>query len=373
MGENGAQPPKHQADLLDRKDAIIQSFNIGLADFHPREVSNTKEEIVIEIQRSVESSTNVPTLECLGYIRFKKERGNVEFANFGACIDQQCLTMGYTTKASDPRLAGIYGEGLKIAALVLTRNDYRMQIGSSSCNWKFGFKGRTRDFNCEVAPVGGDKIAKLKATYNTSRQAGEPRKHIANIWEDVSVSFWRVRKSGQPVTEEEFRGWTRVTLDLNCPDILLRTPAGSLILDDTFSGQLYLKGIRAPIRCGEETYRYGYDLVSDNLRNRDRRLVSYSSTEEAKAVALIWEHAIKQQENQVLPRYTELLREYPSAPDVSLADESITETTAKEIWATLMAEAVSTAAFYYPQGYESRVCPNSNWDLNTEANLLVRM
>ncbi|KAL1963708.1 hypothetical protein VTN77DRAFT_7912 [Rasamsonia byssochlamydoides] len=120
-----------------RTDAIIQIHGISLLDFNPQ-VSDTDDEILVTVHRSVESSASSMAVEYLGFIRFKKAIGSVELTNFGATLDRRCLELGYTTKENDDRLAG---GGLKIAALVLCRNHHHVKISTNSCYWNFGFRG----------------------------------------------------------------------------------------------------------------------------------------------------------------------------------------------------------------------------------------
>jgi hypothetical protein len=325
-------------------------------------VSDTADEILITVERSVDSAANLSVAEYLGFIRFRKAIGSLEFTNFGAALDRQCLELGYTTKENDNRLAGGHGEGLKIAALVLCRNQHRVKISTHHSYWNFGFRGNSkRHLYCQFSPASADRIKRQKMTHDARRKAGIARDLTANIWEDVSVIVGKVNQNGRPIIVEDFHEWMRVTIDLNRPSELVRTPHGDLILDEAYVGHLYVKGIHVPL-AGTEGHRFrvGYNLVRGNLgRDRDRQRLM-DGEQEARTVTLIWETAIKQQEEKVLPLYVSLLRYHPLWADVRLAEVMITEVTARKVWGALAAEARATGAFYYPEGYENPVSLRSS-------------
>ncbi|EED22724.1 hypothetical protein TSTA_062120 [Talaromyces stipitatus ATCC 10500] len=331
------------------KDAIIQSYNLKSMDFNP-DLADKKDEILITIHRH--SPTGLVE-DCMGYIRFKKETGTVEFTNFGAILARNCLEMGYSTKTEDARLAGRYGEGLKVAALVMRRNGYHVRICSNSRFWNFGFRGKSKnEFYYQLNRASESRVHTLRTAFNNAHESGTARKMSPNIWEDVSVTVGQIRGHGQPVDLDTFANWLEVTIDLHHPCKLVCTLYGKLILDPAYAGQLYVKGLRVTLAdCRETQYRYGYDFLTPDMSpNRDRRLEVHPERE-AKAVAAIWEAAIRQDQD-VIHIYTDLLKLDNSA-DVAFADTNITEATAQKVWACLGADARKDGLFYFPAGYEA--------------------
>ncbi|KAF4228936.1 hypothetical protein CNMCM8980_006537 [Aspergillus fumigatiaffinis] len=75
-----------------------------------------------------DGGSRAPPQKVLGYIRYDHIKGSAEFANFSSRLDPECLEMGHTTKREDRRLAGGHGEGLKIAALVLSRGHHHVKV-----------------------------------------------------------------------------------------------------------------------------------------------------------------------------------------------------------------------------------------------------
>lgn len=271
----------------------------------------------------------------------------MEFTNFGSALNRQCLELGYSSKVVDDRLAGGHGEGLKIAALILCRNQHHVKISANGFYWNFRFGGKQgHNFYCRLHPASADKIVRLKAAYEARCAAGRQRQLAANIWEDVSVLIEKGHNNGCPLKIEELRDWMRTTIDIYPPTERIRTLNGDLILDPAYAGKLYLKGIQVPlVSAGKHDFCFGYNLMSGSL-NRDRQQMM-DIEEEARNVALIWEGAIRQQEERTVPLYTGLLRYQPLSADVKLAERETSKATAERIWTGLLSEAKTAGTFYY--------------------------
>ncbi|KAH2639660.1 hypothetical protein KXW90_009525, partial [Aspergillus fumigatus] len=70
--------------------------------------------------------------------------------------------------------------------------------------------------------------------------------------------------------------------------------------------------------------------------------------EQADLVRRIWESAIRENEALILPIYVNLLRNYPRAPDVELADQLLDHVTRFRIWKYLLKDA-GDEKFYFCQ------------------------
>src|SRR6266487_3996847 len=87
------------------------------------------------IRRGQQHPDGTPTL--LGWIRFDSGTGVIEITNCNAQLGPSFVDIGRSTKKKSNALAGGYGEGAKIAALILTRDGYQFQYQATSFNWKF--------------------------------------------------------------------------------------------------------------------------------------------------------------------------------------------------------------------------------------------
>ncbi|KAB8227538.1 uncharacterized protein BDW43DRAFT_316712 [Aspergillus alliaceus] len=343
------------------KDAILQAHPMSLVDFAPH-VSATSESITIVVEEQVAPApggARPPARRVLGFIRFNKAQGSAEFTNLGSSLDPQCLEMGHTTKKNDERLAGGHGEGLKIAALVLSRADHHVKISASGLYWNFGFNGQAKkNFYCRLTP------AKAKRDPGAPGRPSHPARLSAEVGRDVSVLVEKGQK-GQRLSLNDFGVWMRDTVDLHAPSSSVRTPVGDLLLGSVHWGRLYLKGLRVPESSqGHQPFRFGYNLVHGSVDRDRQRLVD--APQAAADIHSIWERAIMQDEAKALPRYLELLRNHPSCADARGAERSVTEATAKKLWEAICREPRTRDVFYCRESDQNDDSPVIRSELKTE-------
>lgn len=346
-----------------RKDAIIASFNIEPRDFHPvLKESKTQIEICVHRPESAEQSTSSPQL--LGYILYKKKAGSVEITNFKAELKREYLLFGETTKRGEERFAGTHGEGFKVAALVMRRNEHAVRFASKSYYWNFRFSSKDDyTFVCALSEARPETVQRKAEEAARRSLAGIPRGLIANIWEDVTVSLKKARGNyGQKISEADFRSWLGVTLDIDGPEGagIVRSSAGDLILDQRYSGRTYLKGIWVPGQDrSKDGYVFAYNFHTGQI-DRDRYQMG-SAREEAEMVAKIWECAITDRGPDVIDRYIQLFRENDRCKDVNMAEEYSTHYVAQSVWTRL--RSAFPLAFFYP----------GHADAEDETSVQVRM
>ncbi len=291
--------------------------------------------------------------EAYGFIKYEKESGKVVLANSCVQLKPDILQLGQTSKQGESQLAGCHGEGLKLAAMVMSRENYRVSIETNNSHWDFSLADSSR-FRCIISPSEED-IPKRKP-----RPGREMALLRSRIWRDVSVFIGPLREPvSQGVSLEQFKKWLGVTFEIrgySYPESVIETNDGSLIMDPRYRGKVFLKGLLLPA-CALETrsFQFGYNFLHGEV-NRDRqRLVS--RYQEADLVRKIWESAIQKNKDWTLPVYIGLLRESPHAPDVELADQLLENPTRVLIWQYLLKEADNTR-FYFCQSSGSKV---SSW------------
>lgn len=190
--------------------------------------------ITIEVNQPLSGGREGPLAQqVLGYIQFNKVQGSAEFTNFDSTLDDRCLELGHTTKKKDHRLAGGHGEGLKIAALVLCRENHHVKISANRCHWHFGFNGQSKaNFFCRLTP------ARVKREPSGPSDAVGCTKLSARTGEDVSVTIEKGQK-GRPLSPHDLAAWMRDTIDLHPPSGRIRTASGDLLLEPMYQGHLY--------------------------------------------------------------------------------------------------------------------------------------
>ena len=291
-------------------------------------------------------------------------------ANSYASLRPDDLQLGQTSKEGSTRLAGCHGEGLKLAATVMSRNGYKVHIAAGGCDWSFRARGPSKsELSCVIRPS-----RNANASLHTDPASDMAQLH-SRVERDVTITIGPERNRKQEkISLELFKKWLGVSLDIrgfSYPSHVIETGAGDIIIDEKFRGKVYLKGILLSGPISEtDSFKLGYNFLTGTV-NRDRqRLVD--KQEEANLVRQIWEAAIGQYEASMLPVYVNLLRNFPRAPDVELAERLLEAPTKSLIWKHLLQEA-NGEQFYYSETCHAKVStyigPFMNRGINSHQNV----
>ena len=206
--------------------------------------------------------------------------------NDGCTIPHEALLFGHTTKLGRGDLAGKFGEGLKLAMLVLARAGHEVRIRSGSEVWVPKIE-RSDKFDAEVLVVHVDKGRADKA---------------------------RVQVEVGGITEEDFSSTKDLFLFLSKlgKDERIQTLAGSLLFGERFKGRVYVKGIFVQRSADLD---HGYDLADAEI-DRDRKMVDRWDL--GYKLKSIWNDAISQRPN-LADVFVEMLEK--GAADVQGVDE----------------------------------------------------
>jgi hypothetical protein len=289
------------------------------------------------------------TGELLGFIRFMKSSGLVELTNFGAHLSRKTLDLGYSSKRRNANLAGCHGEGYKVASLVMVREGYRIKIATSNRYWSFRFGGRDkRHLWCYFSKSKEkfqERVKKQKKAYEARVATGKPREAKANIWEDVTITIGGGGTKVNTVSQNDFLEWIQHCIDLDPPSSMIKTKLGDLILDPKFANKMFLKGLLLEGNSKSRQWKFGYNLAQGEV-NRDRQQVS-DPEEQGEVIAGIWNEACQKEKAATLLPYLDMLRAETQYPDVSYAEENMSEAMAKCIWEQLLEEDQERKLFYY--------------------------
>ena len=141
----------------------------------------------------------------------------------------------------------------------------------------------------------------------------------------MTVQISKARgEEGQKIPEEDFLSWLDVTLDINGPNAAdrVQTMHGDIILDQKFSGRIYLKGLLVSERgLDAKTYIFGYNFHQGQI-NRDRERLR-SSQEEAKILASIWEKSMTVRGDSIIDHYIRLFHDQEQCLDINMIESNI--------------------------------------------------
>jgi hypothetical protein len=343
------------ADILPhRKDSMIDSSSIADGKLKIT-VKDTNSFYIAEARHPISGAL-------LGFIRFCIARGHLELTNFKAKLSRKALDLGTSSKRRKSNQAGTHGEGFKIASLVMVRNGYQVRYESQDHYWNFrlgGRGGRDEDhLYCHFSKMRKSSVEKNFKKSKEDRLKKMPRGYTANSWEDVTVKMGNVSgpNNGEKITREIFMEWVKVALDLNKPSTTIEIPQGTIILDPSSQGKIYLKGLLLQ-DASSSKFKYGYNFLHGQV-NRDRQKLS-SSEQEAKMLVEMWNSAIELESGSrtAVKNYVDMLTVNTEWADVEKAGHYISkfESLAKSIFEELERRDSGKNRFYYPQDSPSHV------------------
>lgn len=154
---------------------------------------------------------------------------SLHIINGGPALSKASLLLGRTTKSGDNSQIGKFGEGFKLALLVLARKGYQVYLKTGSEKWTPRL-GMSEEFDSEVLMIDVEEC--------------EPVDGVAVVIEGAC--------------EEDLDGKYR-------PDLPLGRPLSEL------PGKVFVEGLFV---CNLEGYKYGYNLPANRIRlDRDRGTV----------------------------------------------------------------------------------------------------
>ena len=175
--------------------------------------------------------------------------GTFKISNKTSTLETKSLLLGTTTKEGDDRTIGQFGEGYKIATLVLLRNAKEVTIYNYGC-MKLAPSVKSRRFGAEIL---------------RSSSTGYP-------WAQVPDNDLTIEVTG--LTDEEwFEQIVPANLHLQSDVKIEETSEfGEALSDPRHAGLVFVNGLYV---CKYEPYHFGYNFKPGNLKlDRDRKLAS---------------------------------------------------------------------------------------------------
>lgn len=233
----------------------------------PNYVSNWgfKEAVRELIQNGIDSETTNP--DGLFYIQYIENDDTLYFVNENTSIPISSLLLGKTTKSKDKRTVGQFGEGYKIAALVLSRLGHSFKIYNGSTNkiWSAVIE-KSQSFDGEDVLV--FKIADSSGYYDDDIFG---KNDFAIVVDNV--------------TREEYGDiediWLNFFEDYKSYFDRIETKYGDIISNEGYAGKIYVNGIFIQ---EDKTLKYCYNFKPEFIQlERDRAACDWYSLRMATA------------------------------------------------------------------------------------------
>lgn len=194
---------------------------------------------------------------------YDKKKKELVITSPKSWLDRSTLLLGSSSKADDTGTIGQFGEGYKLASLVLLREGLSLCIENENYNetWIPTLKPSKRFNGVSILQFSIDGRIKHKHTVS---------KNLRFIVSNLSNELW-----------EEYKGYN---LSLIKVGETIDTKNGSILLDKTFSQRIYVNGLYV---ASMEDLRYGYNFIPAQLPlDRDRSVLPSYDT--LTAIANLW-------------------------------------------------------------------------------------
>lgn len=166
----------------------------------------------------------------------------LKLTNRGAKLERKHLLLGATSKADDPAARGHFGEGFKLALLVLARNQVKVRIRTGGETW-----------HPEI--VHSDEYDADLLQIRTTPLRGE--NDLTVLIEGISAESWRHLQQAVIPLREKATG-------------KISTPHGSMLTDDDDKGRVFVKDIYVYF---DTKLHFGYNF-NDLELDRDRKMAN---------------------------------------------------------------------------------------------------
>ena len=234
------------------------------------------EEAVREImQNAVDSQTDGHPLG----VQYNK--GTLIISNQGCILDISSLVLGNGTKHDTTKYIGNYGEGFKLALIVLLRNHIGVNIWTKGQMWKPEFRMSTK-FKVETLHID------VTATDVTEA-------HISFELTGIDyITFDKIKANSLAMSK---------AMGYSIGEVV-ETEYGNILLEKKYKGKMFVNGLYVD---SDSSFQYGYDFKPEFVPlDRDRRAIGYYKLRELTAKAMASHPNIQLSYTAVINNYTDV-------------------------------------------------------------------
>ena len=165
--------------------------------------------------------------------------------NEGISLSAKDLILGCSSKSDQDGMIGKYGEGFKLALVVLLRKGMNVYVDNNDKLWSPSFK---------VSEQFGTQVLNIEESDN-GRGEG-----LTFVISPVDQQLYHSLLNYFPCIDESFGNV------VNCEN-------GQILLDKQFKGKMYVEGLYIQT---DDNFQYGYNFNSDVVElDRDRKAINY--------------------------------------------------------------------------------------------------
>ena len=217
---------------------MIKNYEITIS---PNYVSNwgINEAIREILQNAIDADKN-------GYKKSIYYSGDTLYINNeGISLSAKDLILGCSSKSDQDGMIGKYGEGFKLALVVLLRKGMNVYVDNNDKLWNPSFK---------VSEQFGTQVLNIEESDDGRREG------LTFVISPIDQQLYNSLLNYFPCIDESFGNV------VNCDN-------GQILLDKQFKGKMYVEGLYIQT---DDNFQYGYNFNSDVVElDRDRKAINY--------------------------------------------------------------------------------------------------
>lgn len=203
------------------------------------------------LQNAIDEDTN-------GHEMYIEHSNNVlTIGNMYSKIEQSQLILGNSSKRNDSSAIGSFGEGFKLALVVLLRNGHSVEIKNNDQIWEPYFE-YSEKFKTEILKV---------------------RTEVLEDFNHLEFNIYSVNDSLYYELIERFP-----CIKNNYGDVV-ETSYGQVLLDKKFKGKMFVEGLYIQ---EDDSFEFGYNFKASEVNlDRDRKAINYYHLKNLTAMSAI--------------------------------------------------------------------------------------
>jgi len=221
------------------------------------------------LQNAVDAAVDTGEAPILSY---NPRRCEGRITSPGAVLTRDALLLGQTTKRGREDQIGQFGEGLKLGVLALLHHEKGIRFLTPTEAWVPAIE--------ESKQFPGQRVLTIRTTPRTLAKAASIE-HLNSEQTTVTVSG---------LSRHEWNAAVGLFRGLGPDAEHIHTTSGSILLDPSQRGRLYVKGVLIET---DQSLHYGYDLRVAEV-DRDRKMVSRSAA--LVTIVHLWNLAVARDE-----------------------------------------------------------------------------
>lgn len=218
--------------------------------------------------------------------------GTLVITNVGAGLTVTDLVLGNSSKEDDTKYIGKYGEGFKLALIVLLRNDIGVTITTNGQRWVPQFRRSTK-FKIDTLHIDVDTLPSVPVEISFM---------LTGIGQEL---FNKIRTNSLAMSK---------ALGYSTGETLI-TEYGDILVESRYKGKMFVNGLYVQT---DMSFQYGYNFKPEFVHlDRDRKAINLYKLRELTAKALTSQSNVKLVSTAISKSYEDVKEIVSNLDDIS--------------------------------------------------------